>query len=126
LEHLILFIAEDDWLPIGDASAHAADFETDVPERKARLLRAIGQLAEQGYLRIGDLQYQDPKSKTGLHWAEWPGTLEQQMERLEAIYTPEVEDSTYWYDACWLDLTAAGHQIVESLPAPDERFFEGI
>lgn len=38
LEHLVLYIADDDWLPIGDASAHAADFEPDIPTRKLRLL----------------------------------------------------------------------------------------
>lgn len=126
LEHLVLYLAEDDWLPIGNASAHAADFESDIPKRKARLLAVIRALAAEGYLRVGDLEYRNPATKTGLHWAEWPGTLGDRMERLEEVYTPEVKDDKHWYYGCWLDLTEAGEQVLETLPAPDGRFFDGL
>lgn len=124
LEHLVLYLAEDDWLPIGSASAFAGDFEPNLRPRKKRLLAAIRALATEGYIRIGDLQYRDPATRSGLHWAEWPGTLDEQLKRLDNVYTPEVEDSRYWYDACQLDLTDTGRQVVEALPAPDDRFFE--
>lgn len=126
LEHLVLYLAEDDWLPIGDASAHAADFEADVPKRKNRLLAVVRALAEEDYIRIGDLQYRDSEAKSGLRWVEWPGTLDEQMEHLERVYTPEVEDDRYWYHSCWLDLTGPGENVVEALPTPDDRFFKGL
>ncbi|SEH79651.1 hypothetical protein SAMN04515692_104107 [Leifsonia sp. CL147] len=124
LEHLVLYIADDDWLPIGDASSHAGDFELDIPTRKTRLLAVVRALAAEGYIHIGDLQYRDPEAKTGLHWAEWPGTLDEQMEHLDEVYTPEVEDDRYWYYVCWLNLTGSGRRVVEALPTPDDRFFE--
>lgn len=124
LEHLVLYLAEDDWLPIGNASAHAADFEPDIPKLRARLMVVVRALAAEGYIRIGDLEYLNPGTKSGLHWAEWPGTLGEQMERLEKMYRPEAEDDKYWYYGCWLDLTETGEHVVEALPEPDERFFE--
>ena len=123
LEHLVLYIADDDWLPIGDASAHAADFEPDIPTRKARLLAVVRALATEDYIQIGDLQYGNPEAKTGLHWTEWPGTLDEQMEHLDAVYTPEVKDDKDWYYVCWLNLTESGERVVQALPAPDDSFF---
>ena len=124
LEHVVLYLADDDWLPIGNASAFAGDFEKDIPKRKALLLSVVRELASEGYIRIGHLQYRDPEAKAGLHWAEWPGTLDEQMERLDAVYTPEIQDDKDWYYICWLDLTESGRRAVEGLPAPDDRFFE--
>ena len=125
LEHLVLYLAEDDWLPIGNASAYASDFEEDIPKRKSLLMAVVRALASEGYIRIGDLQYDDPQAKSGLHWEEWLGTLEEQLEHLDAVYTPEVEDDKYWYYVCWLDLTESGEQLLHTLPEPDERFFKG-
>ena len=126
LEHLVLYLAEDDWLPIEDANDHAGDFEEDMPKRKALLMGVVRALAAEGYLQLGSLEYDDPRAKTGLHWEEWPGTLDEQLENLEAVYTPEVTDDDTWYCACWLNLTEAGEQLLHTLPDPDDRFWKGL
>ena len=126
IEHLVLQQAADDWLPIGNASAYASDFVTDLAERKALLLDTIRSLAAAGYIQIGQTAFRDPDQRRGLHWVEWPGGLDEQMARLAEVYTPEVEDTTWWYYACWLNLTDAGRQVVEALPEPDDRFFDGL
>ncbi|MGO4593273.1 hypothetical protein AB4Z18_05565 [Leifsonia sp. 2TAF2] len=126
LEHLVLQQAEADWLEIGNASAYAGDFEEDLSKRKALLLRTIRSLAEAGYIRIGHLQRHDPADPDSLDWAEWPGTLDDQMTRLAEVYTPEVPDHDAWYWACWLNLTDAGQEVVEALPKPNKRFFDGL
>lgn len=65
-------------------------------------------MADEDYIRIGDLKYRDSEAKSGLRWVGWPGTLDEQMEHLDKVYMPEVEDDRNWYHSCWLDL-ARGH-----------------
>lgn len=126
LEHLILYQANDDWLEVGSADAYARDFETEPAKRKVLLMGAVRRLAVAGYIRIGDLEYREPEQKTGLHWAEWPGTIDTKMARLDRVYTPEIEERKDWYWACWLELTDAGRLVLANLPEPDDRFFEGL
>lgn len=126
LEHLILYQADDDWLAIGNLNYYASFFEKELPIRRPLALAAIRVLAEAGYIRIGDLEYRDPETKTGLHWVEWPGSLDEQLARLVEVFTPEVEDDRYWYYGCWLNLTDSGEEVVQALPEPDDRFFEGL
>ena len=126
LEHLVLYLAEDDWLPIGNASAHASDIEEDIPKRKTLLLGVVRALGAEGYLQIGSVKYADRQAKSGLHWEEWPGTLDEQLEHLEAVYTPEITDDETWYYACWLNLTESGEDLLHTLPEPDDRFFSGL
>ncbi|SEH79681.1 MULTISPECIES: hypothetical protein [unclassified Leifsonia] len=126
LEHLILYLAEDDWLELGNTNAYAGDFETDLSKRKSLLTAVVRRLSEAGYIGIGDLQYRDPGAKTGLHWAEWPGSLDEQIAHLVEIYTPERRDDDNWRWACWFNLTEQGRRIVETLPEPDDRFFDGL
>ena len=126
LEHLILYLAEDDWLPIEDANDHASDFEDDIRKRKALVMGVVRALAAEGYIQIGSVKYDDPSVRTRLHWEEWPGTLDEQLDHLDAVYTPEVTDDDTWYYACWLNLTESGEQLLRTLPKPDDRFWKGL
>lgn len=126
LEHLILYLAEDDWLELGNTNAYAGDFETDLSKRKSLVAAAVRRLAMAGYIGIGDLQYRDPGAKAGLHWAEWPGTLDEKIAHLVEIYTPERSDDENWRWACWFNLTDPGRRVLETLPEPADRFFDGL
>lgn len=125
LEHLVLYQADEDWLELGNPHYYAGYFENDLAKRKALLLAAIRSLADAGYLKIGQLERRDPQEPRSLDWLEWPGTLDDQMARLAEVYTPEVDDDDDWFYACWFNLTDAGQHVIDALPQPDHRFFEG-
>ena len=124
LAHLVLHQADVDWLEIGNPNFYGGFFERDLRPRKALVLQVIRALAEAGYIQIGELVRQDPDDpQSHVGWVEWPGTLDEQMDRLAAVYDPEApEDDWYWVS--WLNLTDSGREVVESLPKPSSRFFE--
>jgi hypothetical protein len=123
LEHLYLNMASADWLCIDEANYHAKAFETDEVRRKTLVLATMRSLAEAGYLRIGQVRRIDPEVAL-IDFFEWPGTLDEKIERLSGVYMPEGRDDRNWVWACLFDLTAEGERVEALLPPPDDRFFE--
>ena len=123
LEHLYLNMAGGDWLSIHEVNYEAKDFEPDEVKRKALVLSTMRSLAEAGYLRIGSVEYVNPETKV-IDFFEWPGTLDEKIERLSGVYMPEGRDDKEWGWACMFEITDEGEAVEESLPPLDERFFD--
>ncbi|MEY9953742.1 hypothetical protein [Leifsonia sp. EB34] len=123
LEHLYLNMGGGDWLSIRAVNYEAKAFEPDEVKRKALVLSTMRSLAEAGYFRIGQVRGIDPE-EPAIAFFEWPGTLDEQIERLNGVYMPEGRDDTDWAWLCMFDLTEEGERLEESLPPLDERFFD--
>lgn len=123
LEHLYLNMGSGDWLSIHEVNYEAKAFEPDEVKRKALVLSTMRSLAEAGYFRIGQVRRIDPEDRA-IAFFEWPGTLDDQIERLDGVYMPEGRDDRDWEWLCMFDLTEEGERVEESLPPLDERFFD--
>lgn len=123
LAHVYLNMASGDWVDIDDANAHAKDFETNDLERKMLVIATMRSLAEAGYLRIGSVEYVEPE-RTLIDFFEWPGTLDEKIERLSGVYMPDGRDDKDWGWACMFEITDEGRRVEDALPAPDDRFFD--
>lgn len=122
LEHVYLNMAAGDWVSIDDANGHAKEFEPEDTRRKALVLATLRSLAEAGYFRIGQVKRADPEVPIS-DFFEWPGTLDEQIDRLSQVYMPEGRDDKNWAWACVFEITDEGRRVEDSLPAPNDRFF---
>lgn len=121
LAHLYLNMAGDDWLNISAADSEAREFfEPDPDKRKSLVLDSVRSLAHAGYIKIGVLKRPDPE-KPIIDFFEWPGTVDDRLEHLSQVYTPE-QDSNAWGWSCVLEITDEGRQAEALLPELDERF----
>ena len=119
LAHVYLNMAAGDWLDIDAANYEAKTFfEPDDERRKALVLSTARVLAEAGYIRIGTIDWEKGRL------AEWPGTLDDQIERLSQVYMPEGRDDRDWGWSCVFDLTEEGERVEALLPKLSERFDE--
>ena len=123
LEHLLLYQADDDWLPIGTANFYAGFFEKDLARRKELVLKILRSLAQRGYVEIGHF-VTDREASDSMMWAPLPGTLDEQLHQVSAAYAPESDDDFDWYWKAAMNITSRGRAVVEALPKPDSRFFE--
>jgi hypothetical protein len=123
LAHLILYLGDDDWVPIGEVNSHARRFESEIVPRKALFLETVRKLAEARCIQIGEVDRHDLRRPRTTDFMEWPGSLDDRMARLADIYRPEAEDEMSWYWGCRLYLTGAGERVLATLPEPDDRFF---
>ena len=124
LAHLVLYLGDDDWVPIGEVDSYAKVFERE-PAARARLcLGTIQSLAEAGYIEIGHVGRHNPKRPRTTDFMEWPGVLSDRMARLAEVYQPDAADEKSWYWACLLRLTDVGERVLATLAEPDGHFFD--
>ena len=120
LAHLYLNMATGDWLQISAANYEAKTFfESDDVKRKALVLSTARALAQAGYIRIGTIDWEKGKLE------EWPGTVDDQIERLSQVYMPEGRDDSDWGWSCVFDLTEKGERAEARLPKLSDRFDDG-
>ncbi|MEY9953743.1 hypothetical protein [Leifsonia sp. EB34] len=123
LAHLYLNMTGGDWVSIDEANYRAKEFEPDEVKRKALVLSTMRSLAEADYLKIGSVEYVSSERDL-IDFFEWPGTLDEKIERLSGVYMPEGRDDKDWGWACMFEITEEGERVEESLPPLDERFFD--
>lgn len=117
LEHLYLNMAAGDWLQIDAANYEAKTFfEPDDVKRKALVLSTARALAEAGYIRIGTIDWKKGRL------AEWPGTIDDRIERLSRVYMPEGRDDRDWGWSCVFKITEEGERVEAELPQLSDRF----
>ncbi|SEI03791.1 MULTISPECIES: hypothetical protein [unclassified Leifsonia] len=123
LEHLILHLGRDDWMPIGEPAGYVETFEEDPSKRRILLVNTLQSLARAGFIQLGDFAHRDPEDRGIRDWMEWPGTLDDQLTRLGKILDADDPDDS-WRWTCWLNITEAGRNAAAELPKPSSRFFD--
>jgi hypothetical protein len=89
------------------------DFASSPAEVKKLVLSATAWLLEHGLITLFSVDMTRP---SGEHEIPWQGTVAEQIARLEAVYTNDVEDWHEWGYSCWFANTEAGDALAEQYP----------
>ena len=90
----------------------------DLVRRKRVVLAAVRSLMMQGLIEARSFEKWDSEES---EWRTWSGTVDEQVERLALMYTPEVEDWESWGFLCWFAHTPQGEKVAEALNAEISR-----
>jgi hypothetical protein len=107
----ILIYGLDDWVDLGRIHRNVAQASPSLSlsEIQQKTLDTIRSLVGDGLFELGDL------SGEGGHFVSWQTSLEDSMKIIYDVYITHFDDRDLWYWYCWLNLTAKGEQVAESV-----------
>jgi hypothetical protein len=88
-------------------------FAASPREVKQHVLEAVRWLLDRGLVTLFSV---DKRRAPDAAEVPWNGTVEEQLARLDAVYTIEAEDWHEWAYACWFANTEAGDALAERYP----------
>jgi hypothetical protein len=107
----ILIEGIDDWVSLSGVHSYVLQENRTAPpsEVQQKTLETIRSLVSDGLVELGDLAGEDGS------FVAWNTPLDESMKEIHDIYVNHFDDKLNWTIYCWLNLTAKGEQIAESL-----------
>lgn len=102
---------------LGSVNGVGLQFDETDAGAKRLVLEALEWLLRRGLVRLFSVD-----KKLGPSGAEipWSGPADEQLQRLDALYTNESDDWERWWFACWFANTAAGNDLARRHPPEPE------
>jgi hypothetical protein len=100
-----------DWVDLGRIHWHVSqeDRSASPLEVQQKTLDTIHALVSDGLFELGDL------SGEGGSFVAWDAPLDESMKRIYDLYVKHFDDNSLWIWECWLNLTAKGEHVAESV-----------
>lgn len=91
----------------------ASQFADTRAEVKARVLSSVAWLLRRSLVELYSVDTSRPPGEEKI---PWHGTVEELVDRLDRVYTNDLEDWRVWGYSCWFSNTEAGDALAEQYP----------
>jgi hypothetical protein len=107
----ILIEGLDDSVDLGGVHQYVAreNPSASLSDVQSKTLEIIRSLVDDGLIELGSM------SGEGGYFVTWDTPLNESMKEIHDIYVNHFDDDGLWSWYCWLNLTAKGEQVAESL-----------
>jgi hypothetical protein len=107
----ILIEGLDDSVDLGGVHQYVAheNPSASLSDVQSKTLEIIRALVDDGLVELGSM------SGEGGLFVTWDTTLDESMNEIRDVYVNHFDDRALWVWDCWLNLTAKGRQVAESV-----------